>query len=100
MNYPVPSLWRIRPVVNAQAFVWGRDANCTVACWQGTVLASITVSVLETVGTLGPASVIRVIDDREISAAAEAIVRHLRLSGLIGLDFILEEVLVAPTSSR
>jgi hypothetical protein len=50
MNYAVPSLLRFRPVVNAQAFVWGQDVNCTVACWQGTVLASITVPVLETVG--------------------------------------------------
>jgi hypothetical protein len=91
MNYVEPSLWRIRPVVNVQAFVWGQDANCTVACWQGKVLATITVAVLATVGLLGPASVIRVIENGAMSAAVEAIVRQLKLSGLIGFDFILEE---------
>ena len=58
--------------------------------WKGALLASVTVSVLETVNSLGPASVIRRVENREISTAAETIVRRLKLSGLIGLDFILE----------
>ena len=91
MNYIVPCLRRTRPVVNAQTFVSGRDANCTVACWKGTILGSVTAVVLETVGMLGPASVIRLIENREIAAAVEVIVGRLKLSGLIGLDFILEE---------
>ena len=90
-NYVIPCLRRSRPVVNAQRFVSGRDANCTVACWKGTILGSVTGVVLETVGSLGPASVIRLIDNQEMSSAAEAIVRRLKLSGLIGFDFILEE---------
>jgi hypothetical protein len=91
MSYVVPCLRRTRPVVNAQTFVSGRDANCTVACWKGTILGRVTAVVLETVGMLGPASVIRLIENREIAAAVEVIVRRLKLSGLIGLDFILEE---------
>ena len=91
MNYIVPCLRGTRSVVNAQRFVAGQDANCTVACWRGTTLGSVTVAVLETVGALGPASVIRLIENREITAAVERIVRQLKLSGLIGLDFILEE---------
>ena len=91
MNYVVPCLRRTRPVVNAQTFVSGRDANCTVACWKGTILGRVTAVVLETVGMLGPASVIRLIENREIAAAVEVIVRRLNLSELIGLDFILEE---------
>jgi biotin carboxylase len=91
MNYLVPWLRRTRPIVNAQRFVAGQDANCTVACWKGTVLASITVAVLRTVGPRGPASVIRPIEHREIQAAVETIVGRLKLSGLIGLDFLLED---------
>jgi hypothetical protein len=91
MNYIMPCLCRTRPVVNVQAFVSGQDANCTVACWKGAVLASVTVSVLQTVDSLGPASVIRLVENREISTAAEMIIRRLKLSGLIGLDFILEQ---------
>ena len=87
----IPWLRRTRPTVNVQAFVSGRDANCTIACWQGAILASITALVVETVTPLGPASVVRLIEHPEISAAAGAIVRRLSLSGLIGLDFILED---------
>ena len=90
-SYVVPWLRRTRPVVNAQRFVSGRDANCTVACWKGTMLACITAVVLETVDSLGPASVVRVIDNQEMSDAAAAIVSRLKLSGLIGFDFILDE---------
>ena len=90
-NYVMPCLRGTRPVVNAQRFVPGRDANCTVACWKGTILGRVSVAVLATVGALGPASVIHRIEHPEITAAAERIVRKLKLSGLIGLDFILEE---------
>jgi hypothetical protein len=90
MNHVVPCISRARPVVNVQAFVSGQDANCTVACWKGTILASITACVLETLDPQGPASVIRLVENREISAAVELIVRELRLSGLIGVDFLLD----------
>ena len=91
MTETILCIRRRRPVVNMQTFVPGQDANCTVACWKGNVLASITVSVLETVSPRGPASVVRVIENREVSAAVDVIVRRLKLSGLIGLDFIFEE---------
>lgn len=90
-NYLVPCLQRIRPVVSAQAFVAGQDANCTVACWNGQVLAGITVGVIQTLEPAGPASVVKVIENAEIAAAAEKVVRHLRLSGLLGFDFVLQE---------
>jgi hypothetical protein len=86
----VPWLRRKRPLVNLQAFVSGLDANCTVACWKGTTLASITVRVMQTVTPRGPASVIRLVENAEISGAADRLVRRLGLSGLIGLDFVLE----------
>ena len=42
-----PSLFRRRFVVNAQAFVAGREATSTIACWKGKVLASLHFEVLK-----------------------------------------------------
>lgn len=86
-----PSLVRRCSVVNAQEFVDGREATSAVACWQGTVLASLHFEVLsKRDSAAGPSSVVRLIENAEMSAAAEAMVRRLNLSGLHGFDFMLE----------
>jgi hypothetical protein len=85
-----PSLLRHRSVVNAQEFVSGREATSAVACWQGTVLARLDFEVLNKRDSAGPSSVVRLIDNPEMSAAAEKMVRRLNLSGLHGFDFMLE----------
>src|SRR5437870_13782329 len=54
-----PSLLRRRSVVNAQAFVAGREATSTVACWDGAVLASLHFEVLNKRSSVGPATVSR-----------------------------------------
>jgi hypothetical protein len=86
-----PSLLRNRSVVNAQAFVAGRDATSTVACWQGSILASLHFEVLNKHDSTGPSTVLRIIENFDMSIAAERMVRRLNLSGVVGLDFILEE---------
>jgi len=86
-----PSLLRRRSVLNAQEYVAGREATSTIACWQGTLLAGLHFEVLNKTTPTGPASVMRLIDSREMSIAAEKIVKRLNLSGLIGFDFMLEE---------
>jgi hypothetical protein len=86
-----PSLLRRRPVVNAQEFIAGREATSAVACWQGQVLASLHFEVLQKRDAAGPSSVLRLIDHPEMVAAAERMVRCLKLSGLHGFDFMLEE---------
>jgi hypothetical protein len=85
-----PSLLRHRSVVNAQEFVSGREATSAVACWQGSVLASLDFEVLNKRDSAGPSSVVRLIDNAEMSAAAEKMVHRLNLSGLHGFDFMLE----------
>jgi hypothetical protein len=87
----LPCLLRKRPVVNVQGFIGGRDATIQVACWQGKVIAGITAEVLQVWEPKGPSTVLRLIDNREMTEAAEKIVRRLGLSGLYGFDFILEE---------
>jgi carbamoylphosphate synthase large subunit len=86
----LPSLLRRQFVVNAQAFVAGHEATSAIACWKGTVLASLHFEVLNKTEQAGPASVVRLIENDEMSYAAERIVRRLNLSGLHGLDFMLE----------
>ena len=85
-----PSLLRRRSVVNAQAFVAGREATSAVVCWKGAVLASLQFEVVNKRAATGPATVLRLIDLPEMSCAAERIVRRLNLSGFHGFDFMLE----------
>ena len=85
-----PSLLRRRPTVNAQAFVAGHEATSTVACWMGTVMASLHFEVLRKGNAAGHATVVRLIDNSEISTAVEKVVRRMGLSGLYGFDFMLE----------
>ena len=85
-----PSLLRHRYIVNAQAWVAGREATSAVACWKGEVLASVQFEVLNKQDAGGPSTVLRRIDNAEISAAAVKMVKRLALSGLHGFDFMLE----------
>jgi hypothetical protein len=85
------SLLRHRSVVNAQEFVPGREATTTVACWKGAVLASLHFEVVNKRSSAGPSSVLRWIENAEMSASAEKMVRRLGLSGIHGFDFMLEE---------
>jgi len=85
-----PSLFRRRSVVNAQMLVAGHEATTTVACWKGAVLASLHFEVVNKRSSVGPSSVLRLIENPEMSAAAEKMVRRLGLSGIHGFDFMLE----------
>lgn len=85
-----PSLLRHRSVVNAQVFVAGHEATSTVACWKGAVLASLHFEVVNKRSSEGPSSVLRLIENSEMSAAVEKVVRRLGLSGIHGFDFMLE----------
>ena len=86
-----PSLRRRQFVVNAQAFVEGKEATTAVACWRGIVLAALHFEVVNKRSSSGPATVVRRIDNPEMSAAAEKMARKLNLSGVHGFDFMLEE---------
>jgi hypothetical protein len=85
-----PSLLRHRSIVNAQTFVAGHEATSTVACWEGTVLASLHFEVINKRDSAGPSSVVRFIENPEMLTAAEKMVRRLKLSGVHGFDFMLE----------
>jgi hypothetical protein len=86
-----PTVCREKFVVNAQAFVDGKEATSAVACRNGKVLAALHFEVINKVSSAGHATVVRLIENPEMSVAAEKMVRRLGLSGVHGFDFMLEE---------
>ena len=85
-----PYLKRGRAVVNLQRFVEGRPANTAFACWKGEVVGAIHVEVLQEVFANGPAAVVRTLSDIEMDRNAAKIASHFRLSGIHGLDYMLD----------
>lgn len=74
-----------------QEFIRGTIANCSVACWNGEVVASIGVKVLATQNLTGNSTVVQVVDNDEMIDTAARIVRQIGGTGFFGFDFILEE---------
>jgi formate-dependent phosphoribosylglycinamide formyltransferase (GAR transformylase) len=91
-----PSLLRQGSVVNGQEFIEGREGTSVFACWEGTVLAALHFEVLEKRDSFGPATVVRVIDNDDMSKAACKIARRLKLSGIHGLDFMFKKDVQIP----
>ena len=85
-----PSLLRRRSQVSAQTVITGHEATSTVACWQGTVLAALHFEVVNKKYAAGPATVMRLIENPEMTGTVEKMVRRLGLSGIHGFDFMLE----------
>ena len=73
-----------------QDHIDGHPANRAVACWRGEVLAGTSVLALRTQQATGPATVVRVIDNAEMDEAVKRLVQRLGLSGLWGVDFVIE----------
>lgn len=75
--------------VIVQEFIAGASANRAVACWQGKVLAGISVEAIRTLHATGPATVVQSIENRPMCDAVDRLVRRLGVSGLWGFDFVL-----------
>jgi glutathione synthase/RimK-type ligase-like ATP-grasp enzyme len=89
-SFLLNSLKEARRTVTLQEFIPGTPANRAVACWQGRVLAGISVEAIRTQHPTGPATVVRVIENPEMSEAVNRLARRLGVSGLWGVDFVLE----------
>jgi hypothetical protein len=79
-----------RARVTMQEYIAGTPANIMVACWQGRVLAQISVEALSCQGATGAANIVRRIKRPEFESAASALAARLNLSGFFGLDFMIE----------
>ncbi len=84
------ALKNARRTITLQDFVTGVPANRAVACSQGRELAGISVEAIRTQHSTGPATVVRVIDNQEMSDAVNRLARRLAISGMWGFDFVLE----------
>ncbi|MBS7791983.1 hypothetical protein KTR66_18430 [Roseococcus sp. SDR] len=73
-----------------QDFVDGHPANRAVIAERGRVLAGLSVEVLQAASPTAPATVIRVVEDAEMTASAAAMTEALGLSGFLGFDFVVE----------
>jgi len=85
-----PSLLRKPYRVSGQAYVQGVEATSTVACWKGNVLASLHFEVLSRRSETGASTALRLIEDPGMTSAVKAIIGRLKLSGLVGFDFMLD----------
>lgn len=88
--FVLKSMYSGQRTVTMQTFITGASANRAVACWQGKVLAGISVEAIRTLHPTGPATVVRVIENVEMSEAVARLVKRLGVSGLWGVDFVLE----------
>jgi hypothetical protein len=82
---------RIEHPMVVQSYVDGRPANCTAFADQGRVLAIISVEVVRSEGSTGPASIVRVVENPQMRLAAEKLAFGLGLSGFFGLDFMIDQ---------
>src|SRR5262249_28769685 len=87
------SAWirRARPVVNAQAYVPGREAIVTAACHEGTVTALVSLEVVQASEARGPAAVVRIIDHPGMAEAARQLVQRFGLSVFSAFGVILDD---------
>jgi predicted ATP-grasp superfamily ATP-dependent carboligase len=77
--------------VVVQPYIRGGAANCAVVCWKGEVLAGVGCEAVSTETPVGPATVVRLVDNPEMMTAAQRLARRLNLSGFFGLDFVIEQ---------
>ncbi|MEJ0005649.1 MAG: ATP-grasp domain-containing protein [Steroidobacteraceae bacterium] len=84
--------WRRREHsrISMQEYISGTPANIMAACWQGQVLATVSVEALSCQGLTGAANLVRRIERPEFREAAEALAARLKLSGFFGLDFMID----------
>lgn len=90
-SFVLNSLKGAQPTVTLQDFIAGTPANRAVACWQGRVLAGISAKAIRTQHPTGPATVVRIIENTEMTEAVNKLVSRLGISGLWGIDFVLED---------
>jgi hypothetical protein len=76
--------------ITAQRAIRGQPANCMALCRDGTVLAQVSVVVLASEGLTGAATIIQRVAEPRMGQAAALLAQRLKLTGFIGLDFMIE----------
>jgi glutathione synthase/RimK-type ligase-like ATP-grasp enzyme len=86
-----PWLAQESPRVCVQRYAPGRPANSVSACIDGEILGTICAEAVLLQRPHGASSVVRIIDNAQMCDAAVKLARHLRLSGVFGLDFLIDD---------
>jgi hypothetical protein len=76
--------------ISVQRFVAGTPATCAIACWDGQVVASLHMDVIETREPRDPAAVLNRVFSPQMDETARRIAKQFGLCGFHGLDFIRE----------
>jgi hypothetical protein len=87
----LPWLHGVKPHISLQAYVPGKPANSVSACLDGVILSTVCAEAVSVQRPLGASSVVRIIEHPAMSLAAERLAAELKLSGVFGLDFLLDE---------
>jgi hypothetical protein len=87
----LPWLEGKQPRVSLQAYVPGTPANSVSVCQDGKILSTVCAEAVSVQRPLGASSVVRIIEHPAMSLAAEKLAHDLKLSGVFGLDFLLDE---------
>jgi len=84
--------WQGRsPRVSLQAYVPGKPANSVSVAYQGRILSTVCAVAVSVQRPLGASSVVRIIAHAGMVQAAEKLAHDLKLSGVFGLDFLLDD---------
>jgi len=86
-----PWVQRQKTSVSLQAYVHGHPGNSVSACLNGEILGTICAESVSVQRPLGASTVVRIIDHPQMAQAAERLARSLNLSGVFGLDFLIDE---------
>jgi len=78
--------------VLAQRVIKSRPATYAVACLDGVPLAGYGATVEQTYpGPTGPSSALTFMENGQMEAAVNALVRRTRCSGFVGFDFVIDD---------
>lgn len=80
-----------KPRVSVQRYAPGRPANSVSACLNGEILATISAEAVLLQRPNGASSVVRIIENPLMSDAAVKLARRLKMSGIFGLDFLIDD---------
>jgi hypothetical protein len=86
-----PWFERAKPRLCLQRYAPGQPANSISACLDGEILGTVCAVSVELQRPHGASSVVRIVDNPAMSEAAVKLARHLKLSGVFGLDFLVDE---------
>lgn len=88
--FPVFSRAPQEPQVTVQKYIKGYLSNAMFVCWEGQVLDELGVDVVFSQEELGASTIVRTINNPEMTRAGHLLVKSLGVSGFCGLDFITD----------